>query len=82
MKGAVNPARISKFLPSKVINRGMYLYRNNHNNTISTKTLTIWSWVRISEERLSINFCPLLVTNKSRIVKNGGATRIINLGGI
>ena len=40
IKGAVNPASMSKFRPSKVINSGIALCKNSQNKTISTGILT------------------------------------------
>ncbi len=82
MTGADNPASISKFLPSKVISPGIYLYRKSQYKMISTKILTICNCVRITGERLSINLLPLFVTNKISIANKAGAIIIGNLGGI
>gem|GEM_PF-5000353 len=70
--GAVIPAIISKFLPSKVINSGIALFRKSQNNTISTGILTIFKYVIFVKERLSINCRPFFIENKTIIVKSGG----------
>lgn len=41
MNGAVIPAIISKFIPSKVISSGIALCKNSQYNTISTKNLIV-----------------------------------------
>jgi len=40
--GAVIPAMISKFLPSKVMSQGIALFRKSQKSTISTGILTIF----------------------------------------
>jgi hypothetical protein len=79
--GAVMPARISKFLPAKVINSGTALFRNSQYNTNSTGIRTILNTVRVRKSILLINLLPALVANNKMIVSSGGATAKIKRGG-
>src|SRR5947207_2441100 len=79
--GAVMPARISKFLPAKVINSGTALFRNSQYKTNSTGMRTILNRVNMRRSILLINLLPPLVANNKMIVSNGGATANIKRGG-
>ena len=62
MMGAVIPAIISKFLPSKVISWGIVLLMNNKYNTISTGILTTWIIVNCLSDKLLIKWLPFFET--------------------
>lgn len=70
--GAVIPAIMSKFRPSKVINSGIALFRKSQYNTSSTGILTIFRQVRFIKDKLSINRLPFCVKNKPVIANNTG----------
>ncbi len=69
MIGAEIPARISKFLPSKVINSGTTLLRKSQYKIISTGILTMFRYVKFFNGKLSINCLPFAVENNRIIVK-------------
>ena len=81
MKGADNPDKISKFLPSNVINRGMALWRNSQNRTSSTAILAVCKIVKVFMSSRSINCLPFLVINNPAINNKGGKGNNTNLGG-
>ena len=82
MKGADSPDKMSKFLPSKVINRGTALLRNSKYSTSSTAILVVCKNVKVFRSRLSINCLPFLVINRPKMSKKGGKGSNKNLGGI
>ena len=69
MIGAVIPAIMSKFRPSKVISSGIALLRKSQNKTISTGILTMFRYVKFLRGKLSINCLPFEVANNRMIVK-------------
>ena len=69
MKGAVNPASMSKFRPSKVISSGIALCKKSQNKTISTGILTMFRYVKFLRGKLSINCLPFDVANNKMTVK-------------
>lgn len=82
MNGAVSPDKISKFLPSKVINCGTVLFTNSHSSTSSTGILIVCKMVKVFMFKLSMNSLPLTVKNNPVITIKGGRTNSKNLGGI
>lgn len=49
INGAVKPARMSKFRPSKVISSGTSLFKKSQNKMISTGILTMFKYARFFE---------------------------------
>lgn len=82
INGAVIPARMSKFRPSKVISSGIALFKKSQNKTISTGILTMFKYVKFLSGKLSMNCLPFEVANNRMIVKIVGKTPVnIILGG-
>jgi len=69
INGAVIPAVMSKFRPSKVISSGIDLLRKSQNKTISTGILTMFKYVKFFNGKLSMNCRPFRVTKRNIIVK-------------
>ena len=76
INGAVIPARMSKFRPSKVISSGIALFRKSQNKTISTGILTIFKYAKFLSGKLSRNCLPFDVANNVMIAKIVGKTPI------
>jgi hypothetical protein len=80
--GAVTPAIMSQFLPSKVITSGISFERNNQYKQLSTGILTTLSQVNSLISNASMNALPFVVLNAiRRTTKDGANSRGIR-GGI
>ncbi len=79
--GAVIPAMISKFVPSKVISSGTALTTKSHYKHNSTGMRTVCNKVRVFKSSVSMNRLPLAVANKRTIsTRVGGIRKIIGDG--
>ncbi len=74
------PAKISKFLPEKVISSGTALFKNNQYNVNSTGILTILSHVIFVRDSLFMNTFPFDDKNKYPIIRKDGTTNNGNFG--